>query len=143
MGYWIWLLIELVFALLEIITLGLTTIWFSVGSVAASIVSAMGGNWVIQTITFVIVTTIVIIFIRPIAVKYLNNKAEKTNLDAIIGKKGKVVIEINNINAQGKILLNGNEWTARSLMGEVIPKDSLVTVEKIEGVKVLVKEVKE
>ena len=77
--------------------------------------------------------------IRPFAIKYVNNKAEKTNVESMAGKQGKVVVEIDNINAKGMIKVDGMEWTARSVDGEIIPKDSLVTVVSVEGVKAMVR----
>lgn len=139
MVYWGWLIVFVLFAALELFTLGLTSIWFAIGALAACVASLLGGNWIVQAIVFIVITTAVIIFIRPFAVKHLNNKAEKMNVDAMAGKTGKVLVEIDNINATGTIIVDGMEWTARSTDGEVIPKDSIVIVEKIEGVKAIVK----
>ena len=91
-----------------------------------------------QAVVFLVVTMVVLIFIRPFAIKYVNNKAEKTNVESMAGKQGKVVVEIDNINAKGMIKVDGMEWTARSVDGEIIPKDSLVTVVSVEGVKAMV-----
>ena len=64
---------------------------------------------------------------------------EKTNFDAIIGKKAVVTKQVNNIKAQGEAEINGNLWSVRSINDEIIEKDEIVTVEKIEGVKLIVK----
>lgn len=98
-------------------------------------------NWIIQSIVFIIVTVVVLIFLRPIAVKYINNKAEKTNVDSLIGKKAKVLEDIDNLNAKGQVSIDGMEWTARSEDGSEIKKDALVEVVAIEGVKAIVKQV--
>ena len=128
-----------VFAALELVTMGLTCIWFAVGAVAACIASLAGGNWIVQAVVFIVVTVAVLVFLRPFAVKYINNKAEKTNVESMAGKTGKVTKEIDNINATGMIIVDGMEWTARSSDGEVIPKDTLVTIVSVEGVKAIVK----
>ena len=99
----------------------------------------LGANWIVQAVVFLVVTMVVLIFIRPFAIKYVNNKAEKTNVESMAGKQGKVVVEIDNINAKGMIKGDGMEWTARSVDGEIIPKDSLVTVVSVEGVKAMVR----
>ena len=90
MNYIGWLILFVVFAVLELISLGLTCIWFAVGALAGCITALITDNWIIQSIVFIIVTVVVLIFLRPIAVKYINNKAEKTNVDSLIGKKAKV-----------------------------------------------------
>ncbi len=141
MDYIVWLIVFVVFAAVELSTMGLTCIWFSVGALAACIASLITDNWIIQMIVFIVVTILVLIFLRPIAIKYINNKAEKTNVDSIIGKTGKVITEIDNINAAGMISLNGVEWTARSVDNNNIEKGALVEVVSVEGVKVIVKKI--
>ena len=131
MSYIAWLVVFVVFAALELVSLGLTCIWFAIGALAGCVAALLGANWV--------VTMVVLIFIRPFAIKYVNNKAEKTNVESMAGKQGKVVVEIDNINAKGMIKVDGMEWTARSVDGEIIPKDSLVTVVSVEGVKAMVR----
>ncbi len=139
MEYIYWLIAFVVFAFLELISLGLTSIWFAIGALAACVASLLGGNLIVQIAVFIIVTVLVLIFIRPFAVKYVNNRTEKTNVESMEGKVGKVLTEINNINATGLIVVDGVEWTARSESDEVIEKDALVTVVKVEGVKAIVK----
>lgn len=139
MSYIGWLIVFVVFAALELATMGLTCIWFAVGALAGCVASFFTDNWIIQAMVFIIVTVAVLIVGRPFALKYINNKAEKTNVDSMAGKTGKVLVEIDNINATGQILVDGMEWTARSADGEVIPKDELVTVVSVEGVKAIVK----
>ena len=141
MNYIGWLILFVVFAVLELISLGLTCIWFAVGALAGCITALITDNWIIQSIVFIIVTVVVLIFLRPIAVKYINNKAEKTNVDSHIGKKVKVLEDIDNLNAKGQVSIDGMEWTARSEDGSEIKKDALVEVVAIEGVKAIVKQV--
>lgn len=138
MIYWAWLIIFVIFAALEMVSMGLTSIWFAIGALAACVASLLGGNWIVQAIVFIVVTTAVIIFIRPFAVKHLNNKAEKLNVDSMAGKTGKVTVEIDNMAAKGQIVVDGMEWTARSEDGTIIEKGSIVTVVKVEGVKAIV-----
>lgn len=141
MNYIGWLILFVVFAALELVSLGLTCIWFAVGALAACLTSLITENWIIQACVFIIVTVVVLIFLRPIAIKYINNKAEKTNVDSLIGKKAKVIEAIDNINAKGSVSIDGMEWTARSLEGNTISKDTLVEVVEIRGVKAIVREI--
>ncbi len=142
MNYIGWLIVFVIFAALELVSLGLTCIWFAVGALAACVTSLFTGNWIIQAIVFIVVTVVVLIFLRPIAMKYINNKAEKTNVESMEGKIGKVISEIDNINAKGMVQIDGMDWTARSRENEVIREGALVEVISVEGVKVIVKEVK-
>ena len=139
MNYVGWLIVFVVFAALELTTMGLTCVWFAVGALAGCVASLLGGNWIVQALVFIIVTVIVLIFVRPFALKFINNNAEKTNVDSMEGKTGKVLATIDNVNATGLIMVDGMDWTARSADGDVIPKDELVTVVSVEGVKAIVK----
>ena len=137
MNYIGWLIVFVVFAALELISLGMTCIWFAIGALAACVTSLFTGNWIIQAIVFIVVTVIVLLVLRPIAVKYINNKAERTNVESMEGKTGKVISEIDNINAKGMVLIDGMEWTARSVNEDIIPENTLVEVVAIEGVKAI------
>lgn len=139
MNYIGWLIVFVVFAALELVSVGMTCIWFEVGALAACVTSLFTGNWIIQSIVFIIVTVLFLLFLRPLAVKYVNNKTEKTNVDSIIGRTAKVVTEIDNVNAKGMVVIDGVEWTARSKDDRVIPKETLVEVVEVSGVKVIVK----
>ena len=139
MNYIGWLIVFVVFAALELVSVGMTCIWFAVGALAACVTSLFTGNWIIQSIVFIIVTVLFLLFLRPRAVKYVNNKTEKTNVDSIIGRTAKVVTEIDNVNAKGMVVIDGVEWTARSKDDRVIPKETLVEVVEVSGVKVIVK----
>lgn len=139
MEYIVWLIVFVIFAALELASMGLTCIWFAVGALAACVTSLITEQWVIQIVVFVLVTVLVLIFVRPFAIKYVNGKAIKTNVESMAGKTGKVTKEIDNANASGMISVDGIEWTARSAEGDVIPEETLVEVVSIEGVKAIVK----
>ena len=135
----VWLVILAVMIVLEIFSLGLTTIWFGIGAIGAAIVSWMGyGIWV-QLIVFAVLSVIAMAVFRPLAVKYLNKDKEKTNIDGVVGEVGVVTKEINNEMAAGEVQLNGMSWTARSQDGRVIPEAERVTVVSVQGVKLIVK----
>lgn len=134
-----WLIASAVFLLIEILTLGLTSIWFAGGAIIAAIAALAGGSFLVQTLLFIVVTFLLFVLTRPIAQKYLNNKVQKTNTDALIGQKAIVKETINNMESRGRVQLNGQDWTARSIeAGEIIPVGSEVTVRKIQGVKLIV-----
>jgi membrane protein implicated in regulation of membrane protease activity len=125
---------------LEIISLGLTTIWFAFGALVAFIAALLNASLAVQIILFILVSVATLIVARPWAEKYLNKNTIKTNVETMQGKTGVVTEEINNIKAQGHISVDGMDWTARSEDDNcVIPEGQVVTVIKIEGVKAIVK----
>ena len=134
-----WLVVFILLILIELATMGLTTIWFAGGAVAGFVASMLGANVVIQAAAFFAVSILLLFFTRPFAVRYINSNKTKTNVDGLIGQEALVLEEINNIRETGCARLEGKEWTARSMNVTVIPKDTVVTVERIEGVKLIVK----
>lgn len=134
-----WLVVFILLILIELATMGLTTIWFAGGAVAGFVASMLGANVVIQAVAFFAVSILLLFFTRPFAVRYINSNKTKTNVDGLIGQEALVLEEINNIRETGCARLEGKEWTARSMNDTVIPKDTVVTVERIEGVKLIVK----
>lgn len=134
-----WLLLAAIFIVIELVTLGLTTIWFAGGAFVAAIAGACGANLVVQVILFLVVSIVLLVLTRPIAVKHLDSKIEKTNSEALIGQTAVVIQEINNVNATGQAKINGMEWTARAKKdGDIIPAGTNVTIVEISGVKLIV-----
>jgi membrane protein implicated in regulation of membrane protease activity len=140
-----WLLLFIVLLVIEIITLGLTTIWFAGGALAGFLLALLDVAPVLQWIAFCVVSLVLLFATRPWAVRYFNNqKKEKTNVDSLIGKTAVVTSEIRNLEGKGEVQVNGLTWTARSAGDlEVIAADSHVTVVAVEGVKLIVEEKKE
>ena len=134
-----WLAVFVLLIVIELATMGLTTIWFAGGAVAGFIASMLGANVVIQAVVFFVVSIVLLIITRPFAVRYINSNKTKTNIDGLIGQEALVLEEINNIRETGCARLEGKEWTARSVDDTVIPADTVVIVERIEGVKLIVK----
>ncbi len=134
-----WLLMAAIFIVVELATLGLTTIWFAGGAFVAAVASALGASLVIQIILFLAVSIVLLVMTRPIAVKHLDSKIEKTNSEALIGKTAVVTQEINNVNATGQVVINGMEWTARAKNDDdIIPVKTNVKILEISGVKLIV-----
>ena len=99
-----------------------------------------GAGIVIQIVLFLVVSLILLFFTRPLAVRFLNKDTLKTNVDRVVGMEGVVTEEISNLAGTGKVSLGGNMWTARTENeGGTIPVDAVVTVLRVEGVKLIVK----
>lgn len=140
----VWLSLVVVLLIIELITVGLTTIWFAAGSAAAFMVSLAGLGIVWQIGVFLIVSIVLFVFTRPWAMKYVNKNREKTNYEGMIGKTVKVTQRISNLDQTGKAVYDGQEWTARSQEDHlVIEEGSQAEVVKIEGVKLIVREKEE
>ena len=135
-----WLIALVVFLVIEAATLGLATIWFAGGALVALIAALCGAGLGIQVASFLVVSLVLLFFTRPLAVRFLNKDTLKTNVDRVVGMEGVVTEEISNLAGTGKVSLGGNMWTARTENeGGTIPVDAVVTVLRVEGVKLIVK----
>lgn len=140
----VWLGIMAVLLLIEALTAGLTTIWFAGGALIAGITAFAGGALILQILLFFVVSLVLLIFTRPVALRMLNKKVEPTNVDTMIGKSALVTQSIDNLKETGQVVIGGIEWTARSAEeGVSIPKEAIVEVIQVQGVKLLVKMKKE
>ena len=137
----VWLALIVIFLIVEIATVGLTSIWLAGGALAALVVELLGLGIVWQIAAFLIVTFILLYFTRPWAQKYLNAKSVKTNYESLIGQKIKMTEQVDNLSQTGKAVVNGQEWTVRAEAdGDILEPGDFGEVLRVEGVKLIVKE---
>lgn len=137
----IWIALIVIFAVLEIVTVGLTSIWFAGGALAALLAYAVGLNELWQLIIFVAVSLILLFFTRPWAMKYLKPRLVKTNYEDAIDKDVCVTETIDNMKRTGTAVLKGQEWTARAYEdGRIFEEGTIVKVKEIRGVTMYVVE---
>ena len=134
----VWLLLFAAFLIVELLTMGLTTIWFAGGSLAACLLAALHAPLWLQIIIFLAASVLLLYFTRPIAVKYFNKSRTRTNVESMIGLDAIVISEINNLEGIGQVKVNGMDWSARSKDGSVITVGSVVKIASVEGVKLIV-----
>ena len=134
----IWLGLFVAFLLIEASTVALMSIWFAAGSLIALLVALLGGPIWLQITLFFLVSAGLLACLRPMVRRFVKPGLTATNVDSVIGTRGYVLSDVDNKNASGRVKLGGMEWTARSTSGAVIPKGTLVQVDKVEGVKAFV-----
>ena len=134
-----WGVAIIAFSLVEAATVGLVSIWFAVGSAAALLSSLFGAALWIQVLIFLAVSVISFVVVRKYAVKSISARKNDTDIDRIVGTEVYITEEVNNKENSGKTKINDIEWRVKSDSGEVIPEGKAATVEKIEGVCLIVK----
>lgn len=139
MMYIFWAAAIILFGVAEAVTAQLVSIWFLIGAIAALIAAFFGANLIIQIIVFIAVSILALVITRPLVKKYINPKKEHTNADRVIGQVGIVAEDIDNIKATGQVKADGKIWTARATDNSIIPSGCEVIIEKIDGVKLIVK----
>lgn len=136
-----WLIIFVILLVIEIFTMGLTTIWFAGGAIAALITGLAGFGTMTQFVVFAIVSIFLILVTRPIAMKYFNKERQKTNAESLIGQQALVLEDVNTLHAQGRVEVNGQEWSAKTDESDGhIAKNTVVVIDGIQGVKLIVRE---
>ena len=133
-----WLVALILFGIAEAATVGLVSIWFAAGAAVAMIVSALNGPAWLQVLLFLAVSIVLLALLRPFVNLVSNPNKQPTNADRHIGQQALVIEEINNLAETGAIRLDGIIWTARSETDQVIPEGTVITVDRISGVKAFV-----
>lgn len=134
----VWLVLMVVFLAAEASTVSMVSLWFAAGALIALLTALAGGPAWLQTLLFLVVSTGLLLALRPLVKKYLSPKLTATNVDSVVGSTGLVTAAIDNVSAVGQVKLGAMEWTARSTSGQPIPAGTLVKVDRIEGVKAFV-----
>ena len=130
----IWLAIMVILLVIEAITIGLATIWFAAGALAALIAAMLDVGLTGQLLLFLIVSLILLFFTRPIAIRYVNPHKIRTNYENTIDQTVKITSCVNNRNETGTVVLNGLEWTARTQDDSIVLKEgALAKVVAVEG----------
>ncbi len=139
-----WVLVFIVLLLIEAATLGLTTIWFAAGALVAFLAGLLGAGIVVQIGIFLAVSVLLFVVTRPIALRHFNNNRDFTNWALLIGKPGVVVEEVDTLKGKGQVEVDGEIWSAKTKdPEEVISEGTVVTVETIQGVKMVVRKKEE
>ena len=133
-----WLAAFIVFAIGEAVTVGLDSVCFAVGALAALFATALGAGLWLQITVFLGVSALALALFKPLSSKFLKPRVSATNADRVIGSAALVTETIDNTQAKGQVKVNGQVWSARSAQDIVIPAGTDVKVLRIEGVKVIV-----
>lgn len=135
-----WLVLFVILLLIEIFTMGLTTIWFAGGALVSFIAGVLGFGLPVQVILFIVVSIALLVLTRPVAMKYFNQERQKTNAESLIGQQALVIEDIDTLKASGRVEVRGQEWAAKTDEPDGrIAKNSVVVINGIQGVKLIVR----
>lgn len=141
---WIWVAITVVTAIMEFVTVQMISIWFTAGALVALIAYAAGAEYWVQIIVFVLVSLILLLSFRKIAMKWLlrNVKEHSTNSDALIGTVIKLIEDIT-IDTPGAAKVGDIVWTVVGSNGFTATAGEHVKVLTIDGNKLVVTSVEQ
>ena len=132
----------IIFALIEVFTLGLTTVWFAIAAVVMVFLSFLPIPLSVQVLIFLAISALLVIFTRPVAVKKFKIGKEKTNVDSLVGKHVLVTRKIGEFE-KGEVKVNGLFWAARSELNTEIVEGTKCEIRRIEGVQLIVRPLSE
>ncbi|MDR3020381.1 MAG: NfeD family protein [Treponema sp.] len=137
---WIWVALTILFSVIEVFTFGLTTVWFAIAAFVMIFVSFLNIPLLYQALIFLVISTTLLIFTRPVALRKFKVGREKTNVDSLVGKHALVVKPIGEFD-KGEVKLQGQIWSARSEDGSTIDENTKCEVVRIEGVHAIVRKI--
>ena len=138
---WFWAALVIIFALIEVFTFGLTTVWFAIGALVMVFLSIPKIiNLPVQILIFLAISALLMIFTRPLAIKKLKMGKEKTNVDSLVGKHALVMKKISEFE-KGEVKVGGLIWSARAEDSTEIPEGVKCEVLRVEGVQLIVKQI--
>ena len=133
----VWFVIIIVAALVEMNTMDLASIWFSVGALFAFILALVQVDVAWQVVVFLVVSLGLVLSVRPVAKNYFKTNAISTNADRLVGKVAVCTKEIL-VGERGEVKIDGKYWLAVTSGDKDIQVDDRVEVLAIEGVKLIV-----
>ena len=138
----LWIILLIVFVLGELATIGLTSIWFAAGALAALITAMAGASPIVQFFVFLVVSILLLAATRPWARKYVNAKMQRTNVDSLVGEIIRISERVSNMDQTGMAVVHGQEWTVRTRNdSEIIEPGEEAKILAISGVKLIVEKV--
>lgn len=139
---YVWVAVTLLAIVVEAATVSLVSIWFIPGSVLALVLAFLKVPEWVQFTVFIVVSVIMLLLAKFVFKKFFKKKSpEATNVvEAVIGKPAVVTERVSNLDGTGAVKLLGKEWSALAEPdGDVFEVGDVVTVEKIQGVKLVCK----
>ena len=136
-----WVVAALVLFIVEMFTSGFAVICLAIGALGGAAASLLDWSLEIQLLVFAVVSFVALIAVRPILKRLFFRKGEKvhTNVDAIIGKRGVVCVEIEADDDNGRVMIDGLDWRAKSDNNEPLPVGTKVEVVERDSVILTVK----
>ena len=141
-SYQIWLVVAIILVIIEICTAGFGSICFAIGAAFSALAAGLGLSLTWQIVIFAVISLLTFIFLRPVAMRFLNKRSKdvKTNADALVGRKGIVSERIDAAQHTGRVAIDGDDWKAVTEDGSVIEKGAEVEIIKLDSIILTVKQ---
>jgi len=136
----IWFIAGIVLVILEIFIPGFVIAGVGIACLVSALASYLGMGYGIQGLVLISVTMFFFMTIRPIFVKFVYaSDRSKTNVDALIGKTGRVITRIDPHTQRGRVLVDGEDWKGVPEESDTFEKNAQVEIVSVSGTKLIVK----
>jgi membrane protein implicated in regulation of membrane protease activity len=135
----VWLVFVIAFIIGELVSVGLTSIWFAAGALIALFSAMVGAPLWVQILLFFAVSLVCLYATRPLANKFINRNVQSTNAESLIGQEIRITERVSNLDQTGTAVVNGQEWTVRTADdSDILEAGELARITAISGVKLIV-----
>lgn len=137
----IWVILALVCFIIEIFTTGFAVACLSFGALAAALGSALHLSLIWQILLFAVFSFLAFVYVRPLILKsfFKPDSGRQTNANALVGKRGRVSLDIDPARGYGRVAIDGDDWKAVSVDGSAIAEGTTVEVVSVDSVILTVK----
>ena len=139
----IWVIVALVFVIVEIFTTGFAVMCISFGCLFGAVVSLFELDVKWQLLAFAVGTVLAFLTVRPLVYKFFYKKGQevKTNAEALVGRRAIVTERVGDEMHPGRVKVDGDDWKAISLDAEPIEVGDTVEIMAINSIIVTVKKI--
>ena len=140
----IWIIISLLFFILEIFTPGFAVACLSIGAIGGAIATLVGWEFKFQLLVFAITSIVALVSVRPLVIKFLKSKKKETltNTDALIGREA-IVTETIQPHIGGRVKIDGDDWKAVCSNAASVDYGTVVRITKVDRVILTVETINE
>ena len=136
----IWIIVGAIFVIAEIFSASFFAGPIGFGCIVAAILAEQEASAAVQFASFSITTVVMLLAIRPIVLKMLQNKSDEqvSGIETYVGKQGRITETVDPQSGTGRIKIGSESWRAISDKNIIIEEESLAIVVRIEGSKAVV-----
>jgi membrane protein implicated in regulation of membrane protease activity len=142
-GFWFWVIVAIVFAIAEVMTVALFAAFIAVGALGAAVVSLLGFNLLVQAIVLGIIGVVGILVARPYLVErlHIGRPALRSGADSMVGQQTLLIEPIGGLEQPGHVKIAGEMWPALTEDGSPLPATTPVVVTALRSTVLIVRPV--
>lgn len=140
-GFWFWVIVALVFAVVEVLTVAFFAVFVTVGALGAAVASLLGFNLLVQAIVLGIIGVVGILVARPFLVErlHIGRATLRSGADSMVGLQAVLTEPILGVGQPGHVKIGGELWPAVTDDGSPVPANTLVVVTALRSTVLIVR----